>query len=506
VFLRSSRAIEKLGLPGAVGVTRSGTPTLMKDNSDTPDSSKPKKKQAKKKRDQMSEEQPECDDHDALVSAKKAKDNEVIEGEVAKLKEDAVNVKKKKNAKKNKSSKTLEGEREQVANPGTDAVQEKTKMKEMIQEMEKEDETVDVCANVVTERRKKKDKKKIVRETEEDKPDVEDGGRPDGKRKRRRCHSETGLEAIDGVTKTGEDVLSNNAAESCATTGQSLTVFVGGIPFWNDEEALQADFAECGKVVDVQLVKDDWGRSRGFGYITYVEEAAVLNVLKWNGEDYGGRTLKVQRTGKAERTHAVDHTDHLEVFVTGIPAETTEGTLREKFAACGDIKRLNLPTRSTGKCKGFAWISFEAEKSMKKALKLNGEACGRSKLTVEAAGQHRRADFEKTGDGKQHGKSKGKGRLSSSGGYEVFVSNLPYETTETDLRRDFGECGEITRMHMPAKAGRCMGFAWITYKTTDGLDEALTYHLTDYGARRLRVEKAGQHLTDKGKGKGKGKT
>lgn len=483
------------------------TQTLMKDDAEAHEDITRKKTQVKKKRDKMLEQQSECDDYDALASAKTAKENTMIEEEAAEFEKDATKNKKEKNTKR-KNNKAPEEDGDEAAELDADATREKKDRKE-----------------------KKKDKKRRVQEAEEDVADVkkedniihtrhvEDGevdeldaqavGTPNKKRKKRQRDNETGLEAVDGIRKTGEDAPSCNAAEknvepACATTAQSLTVFVGGIPFSTDEEALQADFEECGKVADVQLIKDDWGRNRGFGYITYEDEAGVLNVLKWDGEDYGGRTLKVQRTGNRvdkSKTGYVDHSNHLEVFVTGLPADTSEETLRQKFTACGDIKRLNLPTRSTGKCKGFAWISFEAEESMKKALLLNGQ--GHSKLTVEAAGQHRQADGEQTWDSKRSGKSKGKGRHSGSGGHEVFVSNLPYETTEADLRRDFGECGEITRMHMPAKAGRCMGFAWITYKTTYGLDEALTYHLSDYGPRRLRVEKAGQHLADKGGGKGK---
>jgi len=473
----------------------------MQDDAELDKGSTRKKTQVKKKRDKMLEQQSDCDDCDVLVSAKKAKENKVIGEEAAKLEKGAMKTKKDKNTKR-KNNKALEEERDEAAELGADAMREKKeKKKKKRRVQDPEEEVADV---------KKDDTITGTRHVEENEVDEAKAvGTPDKKRKKRRRDSETGLQTVDGGSKTGEDVLSCDPAEksiepNCATTAQSLTVFVGGIPFSIDDEAFQADFEECGKVADVKLIKDDWGRNRGFGYITYDDEAGVLNALRYDGEDYGGRTLKVERTGNRvdkSKTGFLDHGGHLEVFVTGLPADTSEETLRQKFTACGDIKRLNLPLRSTGNCKGFAWISFEAEESMKKALLLNGQ--GRSKLTVEAAGQHRQADGAQAGKSNHQGKSKGKGRHAGSGGHEVFVSNLPYETTEADLRRDFGECGEITRMHVPVKAGRCMGFAWITYKTTDGLDEALTYHLSDYGTRRLRVEKAGQHLADKGGGKGK---
>jgi len=96
------------------------------------------------------------------------------------------------------------------------------------------------------------------------------------------------------------------------------------------------------------------------------------------------------------------------------------------------------------------------------------------------------------GNGKDKGK-KGKGKGKEKG-FEVFVSNLSFETQEAELRKDFLECGEIERMHMPTKGeNKCMGFAWIVFKKIDGLQAALEFDGDDYGGRRLKVEKAGEH-------------
>merc|ERR1712238_597040 len=131
-----------------------------------------------------------------------------------------------------------------------------------------------------------------------------------------------------------------------------------------------------------------------------------------------------------------------------------------------------------------------------KAVELNGKEFGKSKIIVELASAH----VGDVGKGKDKGKGKGKDKgkkckgKGKEKGFEVFVSNLSFETQEAELRKDFLECGEIERLHMPTKGeNKCMGFAWIVFKKIDGLQEALEFDGDDYGGRRLKVEKAGEH-------------
>jgi len=265
-----------------------------------------------------------------------------------------------------------------------------------------------------------------------------------------------------------------------------------------------------GEVTDVHiLVNHETGNSRGIGFVTFATEAGLQAALKYDGDDYGGRRLEVRRAeargakgGKGGKVGKGGKDDRgkgggteFEVFIKGIPADTTEDDLQKLFSPCGAIDKLSMPTRGSGLNKGFAWIGFLTKEGFDKALELNGKECGKSKLLVEKSGQHKAAsdgDGKGKGKGKSKGKAKGKGKGSSEN--EVFVSNLSFETTQADLKEDFLVCGEIERMHMPTKGeNKCMGFAWITFKTKDGLEKALEYDGDDYGGRRLKVEKSGQH-------------
>merc|ERR1711920_795675 len=77
----------------------------------------------------------------------------------------------------------------------------------------------------------------------------------------------------------------------------SLTVFVGGLPFSADEETLKKDFGECGEIDRFNMPMNDEGRPKGIAFITYKSEEGVTKALEFNETDYGGRTIKVNKAG-----------------------------------------------------------------------------------------------------------------------------------------------------------------------------------------------------------------
>merc|ERR1712135_128747 len=73
-----------------------------------------------------------------------------------------------------------------------------------------------------------------------------------------------------------------------------LKVFVGGLPFSIEEDVLRKDFEECGPVTEIKLLKDaETGRSRGIAFITFATKEGVKKALEFDGDDYGGRNIKV---------------------------------------------------------------------------------------------------------------------------------------------------------------------------------------------------------------------
>jgi len=83
----------------------------------------------------------------------------------------------------------------------------------------------------------------------------------------------------------------------------SKKLFVGGLSWGTDDHALRAAFEPFGPVTEAKVVTDrETGRSRGFGFVSYQDEASAQNALsKMNGAMLDGRTLKVDAAQERPR-------------------------------------------------------------------------------------------------------------------------------------------------------------------------------------------------------------
>ena len=75
----------------------------------------------------------------------------------------------------------------------------------------------------------------------------------------------------------------------------SKKLFVGGLSWNTDDHGLRMAFEQHGEVTDAKVITDrDTGRSRGFGFVTFSEEADGTNAIEqMNGVELDGRTLNV---------------------------------------------------------------------------------------------------------------------------------------------------------------------------------------------------------------------
>ena len=80
-------------------------------------------------------------------------------------------------------------------------------------------------------------------------------------------------------------------------------LYVGNLPYTATEQELAAKFAAHGTVESCKLIKDrDTGQSKGFGFVEMSrdsEASAAIGAL--NGQDYGGRPMKVNEAKPQEK-------------------------------------------------------------------------------------------------------------------------------------------------------------------------------------------------------------
>lgn len=85
-------------------------------------------------------------------------------------------------------------------------------------------------------------------------------------------------------------------------------IYVGNLPFSATEEAVRALFAQHGTVESVALPTDrDTGRPRGFGFVEMSNSDAARAIQNLNGQDMGGRPLKVNAAEDKPRKSGGGH-------------------------------------------------------------------------------------------------------------------------------------------------------------------------------------------------------
>lgn len=74
-------------------------------------------------------------------------------------------------------------------------------------------------------------------------------------------------------------------------------LFIGSLAWGTDADSLRDAFAKYGEVTDSFVCRDrETGRSRGFGFITYSDEACTQSAIdEMDGYNLDGRSIKVDR-------------------------------------------------------------------------------------------------------------------------------------------------------------------------------------------------------------------
>ncbi len=75
----------------------------------------------------------------------------------------------------------------------------------------------------------------------------------------------------------------------------SSKLFVGGLAWATDDQRLREVFEEYGNVDDARVITDrDTGRSRGFGFVSFVNPEDAEKARAMDGTDVDGRAIRVE--------------------------------------------------------------------------------------------------------------------------------------------------------------------------------------------------------------------
>ena len=154
-------------------------------------------------------------------------------------------------------------------------------------------------------------------------------------------------------------------------------IHVEGLPYAWTETEMKAHFGGCGEIESIRMPTwQDSGRSKGYGFITFVGVEAVEEALKLDKSEVEGRWLKVAAANGAKKDgeraprgvtkcFASEPEEGCKsLFVKNLPYDVTEDQVGDAFKPYGEIASIRIP-EDQGRVKGFAFIEFEDAKSVK---------------------------------------------------------------------------------------------------------------------------------------------
>ncbi|KAL9120822.1 MAG: hypothetical protein Q9187_002627 [Circinaria calcarea] len=166
------------------------------------------------------------------------------------------------------------------------------------------------------------------------------------------------------------------------------------------------------------------------------------------------------------------------IWIGNLPYSTTKASLTNFFtkdSATSEsmITRIHMPAPNTNIIEaarqgikplnqGYAYVDFSNRECVVEAITMSEKLLlGRAVLIKDARSFEGRPEkLREHNYGESIAKSTGKPPSK-----RVFLGNLPFDTTEEELREQFSRCGEVVEVFVATfeDTGQCKGFAWVTF-------------------------------------------
>ncbi|EDO07252.1 RNA recognition motif domain containing protein [Babesia bovis T2Bo] len=152
---------------------------------------------------------------------------------------------------------------------------------------------------------------------------------------------------------------------------EAYKIFAGGLNRSTTAETLRNYFSKYGTVVHSEIVADKTtGRSRGFGFVTFSNDAALKAVLAVSHK-IDNVLADVKQAIKKERARDLLPTreEVNRIFVGGIADNISEDEFKDYFGKYGSVLNYNfIVDKSTNKPRGFGFVVYEDPADVDKAI------------------------------------------------------------------------------------------------------------------------------------------
>lgn len=143
-------------------------------------------------------------------------------------------------------------------------------------------------------------------------------------------------------------------------------LFVGGISRLTSEERIKQYFERFATILSVDVVKDEFGQSRGFAFIEVAEDGAVKEILKqFHIIDRKQLDVKVAKPhidwGKESNLKSRWGSGDLNIRITRLHDETTEEEIEQALAQYGHVQSIKITLNEQGNKLCFALLTDLAD-------------------------------------------------------------------------------------------------------------------------------------------------
>ncbi|NWR78553.1 PABP4 protein, partial [Centropus unirufus] len=251
-------------------------------------------------------------------------------------------------------------------------------------------------------------------------------------------------------------------------------VFIKNLDKSIDNKALYDTFSAFGNILSCKVVCDENG-SKGYAFVHFeTQDAADRAIEKMNGMLLNDRKVFVGRFKSRKEREAelgAKAKEFTNVYIKNFGDDMDDERLKELFSKYGKTLSVKVMTDSTGKSKGFGFVSFEKHEDASKAVEemngkdINGKMVfvGRAQKKVERQAELKRR-FEQL---KQE-------RLSRYQGVNLYIKNLDDTIDDEKLRKEFSPFGSITSAKVMLEDGRSKGFGFVCFSSPEEATKAVT--------------------------------
>lgn len=237
-------------------------------------------------------------------------------------------------------------------------------------------------------------------------------------------------------------------------TGQG-NVFIKNLDTAIDNKALHDTFAAFGNILSCKVAQDEFGNSKGYGFVHYETGEAATNAIKHvNGMLLNEKKVFVgHHIPRKDRDSKFDEmkANFTNIYVKNIELETTDEEFRTLFEKFGEITSASIARDpETGKNRGFGFVNFVKHGDAEQAVDElhDKDFKGQNLYVGRAQKKHEREEELR----KQHEAARVE-KASKYTGVNLYVKNLSDEVDDEKLREIFSGAGTITSAKVMRDSG-----------------------------------------------------